>query len=80
MKNPLHRRVPKELLGEWRKYLVIFLFLTVTIGFISGTDVANNSMLKSVSSSEKICRQENSHFVLHHKMIEIGRASCRERV
>lgn len=68
MKNPLHRRVPKELLGEWRKYLVIFLFLTVTIGFISGTDVANNSMLKSVSSSEKICRQEDGHFVLHHKM------------
>ena len=36
MINPLIKRVPKELIGEWRKYLVIFLLLSMTIGFVSG--------------------------------------------
>ncbi len=47
VKNPLRKRVIKELFGDWRKYLVIAVFLIVMIGFISGMFVANNSMLTS---------------------------------
>ena len=36
IKNPLIRRIPKELIGDWKKYLVVFLFLVLTIGFVSG--------------------------------------------
>ena len=36
IKNPLRKRVVRELLGDWRKYLVVFLFLVLTIGFVSG--------------------------------------------
>ena len=45
IKNPLIRRIPKELIGDWKKYLVVFLFLVLTIGFVSGMYVANESML-----------------------------------
>ena len=33
IKNPLIKRIPKELRDEWKKYLVVFLFLILTIGF-----------------------------------------------
>ena len=40
MKNPLMKRLPRELIGDIGKYLVIFLFMTATIGFVSGFLVA----------------------------------------
>ena len=46
--NPLTRRIPRELAGDWRKYLVVFLFLVLTIGFVSGMYVANESMMLSL--------------------------------
>lgn len=39
------RRIPRELLGDWRKYLVVSLFLILVIGFVSGMYVANESMM-----------------------------------
>ena len=33
-KNPLMRRIPRELRGDWRKYLVVSLFLILVIGFV----------------------------------------------
>ena len=35
MKNPLIKRIPKELASDWRKYLVIIIFMDVMIGVIS---------------------------------------------
>ena len=64
MINPLVRRVPKELLGEWRKYLMIFLLLTATIGFVAGMYVANHSMLISLDLANKENRLEDGHFEL----------------
>ena len=59
MKNPLNKRIPRELKGEWHKYLVIFLFLTLVIGFISGMYVANNSMMTAADeSAEKYLRED----------------------
>ena len=31
IKNPLIKRIPRELLGDWKKYLVVALFLILTI-------------------------------------------------
>ena len=36
IKNPLIRRIPRELTGDWKKYLVVSLFLILMIGFVSG--------------------------------------------
>ena len=43
-KNPLIKRVPRELKGDWSKYLLVSLFMIFVIGFIAGMYVANESM------------------------------------
>ena len=35
---------PKELIGDWKKYLVVFLFLVLTIGSVSGVYVKTNDI------------------------------------
>ena len=47
MKNPLNKRFLRDLRGEFGKYLVIFILMTATIGFVSGFLVADNSMIKA---------------------------------
>gem|GEM_PF-4761337 len=36
MRNPLIKRLPRELKGDIGKYLVIFLFMTMLISLVSG--------------------------------------------
>lgn len=69
-KNPLSKRVFRELASEWRKYLVIFLFLVLTIGFVSGIYVANESMLASIVESKTLYNLEDGHFELKEKADE----------
>ena len=44
LKNPLNRRLPRELKSEFGKYLVIFLFFIMVISLVSGFLVADTSM------------------------------------
>ncbi len=64
MTNPLIRRIPKELLGDWRKYTVVALFLILTIGFVSGMYIANDSMEKSLAAGYTDNKLEDGHFEL----------------
>lgn len=64
MKNPLNRRLFRELKDEWGKYLVIFLFMTLTIGFVSGFLVAGDSMMKAYDESFEKYQIEDGHFIL----------------
>ena len=67
VKNPLQKRIPRELKGDWKKYLVVALFLILTIGFVSGMYVANGSMMQAaVDGKEKYCL-EDGHFELNEK-------------
>ena len=59
MRNPLWKRLPRELVGDIGKYLVIFLFMTATIGFVSGFLVADESMLEAYDESFEKYRIEN---------------------
>ena len=43
----------RELSGDWKKYLVVALFLILTIGFVSGMYVANGSMLKAAEDGKQ---------------------------
>lgn len=45
MKSPLRKRLPREIRSEFGKYMVVFLLMVATIGFVSGFLVADNSML-----------------------------------
>lgn len=51
MKNPLWKRLPKELAADLGKYLVIFLFMVFSIGFVSGFLVAGESMVATYDES-----------------------------
>lgn len=64
MKNPLRKRLPRELKSELGKYLVIFLFMTGTIGFVSGFLVADGSMLKAYEDSFEKYKIEDGNFEL----------------
>ena len=47
MKSPLRKRLPRELKSEFGKYLVVFIMMAITIGFVSGFLVADGSMLRA---------------------------------
>lgn len=70
IKNPLIRRIPRELLGDWKKYLVVALFLILTIGFVSGMYVANESMLVAANEGVTKYKLEDGHFELNKKADE----------
>ena len=67
MKNPLRKRIPRELKGEFGKYLVVFLLMVLTIGFVSGFLVADGSMLKAYDESFDKYNIENGNFVLRKR-------------
>lgn len=67
VKNPLTRRIPRELLGDWKKYFVVSLFLVLTIGFVSGMYVANGSMMKAADEGVTKYSLEDGHFELNHE-------------
>lgn len=67
VRNPLLKRIPKELLGDWRKYLMVSLFLVLTIGFVSGMYVANESMMTAADEGVSKYRLEDGHFELEHQ-------------
>lgn len=67
MKSPLIKRIPRELRGEIGKYLVIFIFMAATIGFISGFLVADDSMLTAYDESFEKYNIENGNFILEDK-------------
>lgn len=67
VRNPLNKRIPRELTGDWSKYLVVSLFLILTIGFVSGMYVANGSMMKAADEGVDKYKLEDGHFELKSK-------------
>lgn len=53
MKNPLRKRIPRELKGEFGKYLVVFILMVTTIGMVSGFLVADGSMIQAYNEDLK---------------------------
>ena len=67
MKNPLNKRLPRDMKHNFGRYFVIFMFLTLTIGLISGYLVANTSMQKSFENSFKKYNIEDCNFEIPFK-------------
>ncbi len=68
MKNPLNKRLPREIREDFGKYLVIFLLLMLSIGLISGFLVADNSMIRAYNDGFEKYNVENGHFLTERKM------------
>ena len=62
MKNPLRKRLPRELKGELGKYLVVFILMAASIGFVSGFLVADNSMLIAYNEGFEKYNIEDGNF------------------
>ena len=69
-KNPLNKRVPRELKQDIGKYLALLLFLTLTIGFVSGFLVAGGSMKGAYDDSFEKYTVEDGHFTLATELPE----------
>lgn len=70
MKNPLFRRIPRELRHDLGKYAAIFLFLVIAVGFVSGFLVADGSMKRAYDESFEMYHIEDGHFSLAIPMEE----------
>ena len=70
MKNPLIKRIPKELIGDWPKYLVIVLFMVLMIGFVSGMAVGRDSMLEAINTGKITLRLEDGSFEFKNRASE----------
>lgn len=70
MRNPLRKRLPRELKSDFGKYIVIFLFMTLTIGFVSGFLVADDSMLAAYDESFEKYNIEHGNFTLSSEASE----------
>lgn len=68
MKNPLRKRLLRELKSEAGKYLVIFLLMVVSIGFVSGFLVADGSMITAYQESFQKYNIEDGNFRLSIRM------------
>lgn len=64
IKNPLRKRWYREILQEKGKYFALFLFIFLTVGFISGFLVADNSLKKAYDESFQKYNTEHGHFSL----------------
>lgn len=70
MRNPLVKRIPKELASDWHKYLVIIIFMVIMIGVISGMYVGHDSMLASIDKGREDLKLEDGSFELKEKTSE----------
>lgn len=70
MKNPLNKRLPRELKSDIGKYIVIFVFLVATIGLVSGFLVAGTSMKTAFDESFDKNNIEDGYFVIDSKITD----------
>ena len=67
MRNPLIKRIPKELASDWHKYLVIVIFMVLMIGVISGMYVGHDSMIAAINNGRDELKIEDGSFELSDK-------------
>lgn len=70
IKNPLRKRIIREIRQDIGKNLAIFIFITVTIGFISGFFVADDSMKTAYDESFEKYNIEDGNFEVNTELSE----------
>ncbi len=68
VKNPLRKRLLRELKSDFGKYFVIFAFLTLLIAFCSGFFVATESMQQAFNDSFSKYNIEDGHITFNEKL------------
>ena len=68
IKNPLRKRLLRDLKSDFGKYLVIFLLLAGTIAIVSGFLVCGGSLVKSYNESFSRYHIEDGHFAVQKSL------------
>jgi len=68
IKNPLRKRILRDINKEKGKYISIFLFLTLMIAVVSGMLVSSYSMIHAYDAGIEKYKLEDGHFALNAKM------------
>lgn len=77
-RNPLGKRFLRELRSEIGKYLIIFLLLAATFGFVSGFLVADGSMMKAYREGFEKYSIEDGNFRLENQANPAQRKAIQE--
>lgn len=80
MKNPLRKRWLRDLKSESGKYIALFLFLFLTISFVAGFLVADNSMKVIYANSFSDYDIENGHFTVRNALTDEEIASLEKNL
>ncbi|MBQ9328665.1 MAG: ABC transporter permease [Solobacterium sp.] len=67
-RNPLRKRFARELRSDFGKYAVIFLLILMSISFVSGFLVADNSMIIAYNEGFEKYHVEDGHFRVRNEL------------
>lgn len=68
VKNPMGKRLPREFVHDLGKYMVVFLFILLTIAMVSGFLVSDISVKTAYDESFEKYNIEDGHFSLYMEM------------
>ena len=79
MRNPLNRRLPRELAKDWAKYAAIFILMVLLISICSGMRVSNESLKKAYYDSFEKYTLEDGHITFDKPLPDDIRAVFEEK-
>lgn len=79
MRNPLIKRLPRELLKDIIKYIIMFFFLALPIGICSGYMIGNDSMIRTYNEGIEKYILEDGHFITESKMASESISNIEEK-
>lgn len=79
MRNPLNRRLPRELAKDWAKYAAIFILMVLLISICSGMRVSNESLKQAYYESFDKYTLEDGHLTLDKPLPDEMRSVFEEK-
>ena len=80
MRNPLTKRIPKELAKDAAKYIAIFIMMVLLISMCSGMRVGNESLKAAYYDSFETYNIEDGHIVFDKPIPNQLRASLEDKI
>lgn len=79
MRNPLNRRLPRELAKDWAKYAAIFILMVLLVSVCSGMRVSNESLKQAYYDSFKEYTLEDGHITFDKALPDGLRSALEEK-
>lgn len=79
MRNPLNRRLPRELAKDWAKYAAIFILMVLLISICSGMRVSNESLKQAYYESFDKYVLEDGHLTFDKPLPDEMRSVFEEK-